>query len=214
MKRITFYLDVISPYAYLAFEALPRALQGCSYEVAYKPVLLAALLKAHGQLGPAEIRGKREWTYRQVQWTARAHGIPFEMPAAHPFNPLALLRLALACGGHGAINRYVAETVLRHVWRGGADAADPARIGALRAQLAPQRDPAGDAVKAELKASTDEALAKGVFGVPTFVADDQLFWGLDALPVLCAYLQGDTWFESAAWRGAAAVPVGVARVNR
>ena len=114
MKKITFYLDFISPYAYLAFEHLPHALQGCSYEVEYRPVLFAAFLKANGQLGPAEIPGKRDWTYRQVLWLGRQLGVPIEMPAAHPFNPLALLRLAVACGDKGAINRYVGETIFRH----------------------------------------------------------------------------------------------------
>lgn len=75
MKHIDFYLDFISPYAYLAFEALPRALQGLSHEVTYRPILFAGLLKDHGQLGPAEIGPKRDWTYRQVLWQAREHGI-------------------------------------------------------------------------------------------------------------------------------------------
>jgi hypothetical protein len=107
MKQITFYLDFISPYAYLAFERLPVALQGQSYHVVYKPVLFAGLLKHHGQLGPAEIPGKREWTYRQVLWLAREHGIALQMPAAHPFNPLQLLRLAADCGDQGLPNRWV-----------------------------------------------------------------------------------------------------------
>ena len=96
MKHINFYLDFISPYAYLAFEKLPQALAGLSYSVAYKPVLFAGFLQHHGQLGPAEIAPKRDWTYRQVQWLAHAEGIPLDMPLAHPFNPLPLLRLALA----------------------------------------------------------------------------------------------------------------------
>ena len=132
MKHITFHLDFVSPYAYLAFERLPQALEGLSYSVDYRPVLFAGFLKAHGQLGPAEIPGKREWTYRQVLWLGRTHGIPIQMPASHPFNPLALLRLALACGQGGSINRHVAETVFRHVWRGGADAGDPQRLASLR----------------------------------------------------------------------------------
>ena len=211
MKRITCYLDFISPYAYLAFEQLPQALQGLSYEIEYRPVLFAAFLKAHGQLGPAEIRGKREWTYRQVQWLGRTLGIPIEMPATHPFNPLALLRLAVACGEKGAINRYVAETVFRHVWRGGADAADAARAEQLKQALAPKRDPASEDVKAELKANTDEALARGAFGVPTLMVDDKVFWGVDALAMLRAYLEGDEWFDSPAWANAGNVPAGIAR---
>ena len=207
MKTITFWLDFISPYAYLAFEELPKALDGLSYRVEYRPVLFAGLLKHHGQLGPAEIPGKREWTYRQVLWLAHANGLPMQMPAAHPFNPLALLRLAIACGP----NRYVCETIYRHVWRGGLDAADPARLQALQQQLAPPRDPNSDEVKTALKDATAEALAAGVFGVPSLVVDDKLFWGFDSLAMLRAYLQGDSWFDSH-W-AAADVP-GVQRQRR
>ncbi|HSI52651.1 MAG TPA: 2-hydroxychromene-2-carboxylate isomerase [Ramlibacter sp.] len=205
MKQITFYLDFISPYALLAFEKLPEALQGQSYAVDFKPVLFAGLLKHHGQLGPAEIPGKREWTYRQVLWQAHTHGVPMDMPAAHPFNPLALLRLALACGSGGTANRYTCETIFRHVWRGGADAVEPQRLAALRQLLAPLRDPASDEVKAELKANTEDAIARGLFGVPAMAVDDKLFWGFDALPMLSAYLKGDAWFDGA-WEAAAARP--------
>ena len=211
MKHITFHFDVVSPYAYLAFEKLPQALQGLSYEVAYRPVLFAGFLKHHGQLGPAEIAPKRDWTYRQVLWLANAHGIPLQMPAGHPFNPLPLLRLALACGRDGLVNRYVAETVLRHVWRGGADAVETQRIDALRALLQPPRDAAGEDVKAELKANTYAAIARGLFGVPTCEVDGRLFWGFDGLPMLRAYLEGDAWFASGAWEQAAAVPAGKTR---
>ena len=197
MKHITFYLDFISPYAWLAFEKLPEALMGHSYSVSYKPLLFAALLKHHGQLGPAEIPGKREWTYRQVLWLARQNGVDLQMPAQHPFNPLGLLRLALACSEFGQPNRYVCDTIFRHVWQGGQDAADAQRLQALTAQLAPKRDPNDAQVKVHLRSNTEDALANGVFGVPTFEVDGKLFWGFDALPMLKAYLDGDAWFDSA-----------------
>ena len=211
MKHITFHFDVISPYAYLAFEKLPEALKGLSYRVDYRPVLFAGLLKHHGQLGPAEIAPKRDWTYRQVLWLANAHGIPLQLPAAHPFNPLALLRLALACGRDGLVNRFVAESVFRHAWRGGADAADAQRLAALRAQLQPQRDPASEEVKAELKSNTEAAIARGLFGVPTCEVDGRLFWGFDGLPMLRDYLEGGDWVASGAWEQAAALPTGQVR---
>lgn len=198
MKHITCYLDFISPFAWLAFEKLPDTLQGLSYQVDYKPILFAALLKHHGQLGPAEIPGKREWTYRQVLWLAKLHGVNLEMPASHPFNPLGLLRLAVACGHDGRVNRFVCERVFRHVWQGGLEAADPQRLQALTDELAPHRPVNSDAVKAELKANTDEAIAHVVFGVPTFLVDGKLFWGFDALPMLRDCLLGDDWSE-AAW---------------
>ena len=210
MKAITFYLDFISPYAYLAFETMPEALLGHSYTVTYKPVLFAALLKHHGQLGPAEIPSKREWTYRQVQWLAHKHEVALQMPASHPFNPLALLRLAVASQAQGLPNRYVCENIFHHVWQGGAEAGDAERLAALTAKLAPARNAQDADVKAQLQAHTDEAIAKGVFGVPTMEVDGKLFWGLDALPTLRAYLAGDPWFETH-WDASAHVVQGVRR---
>ena len=202
MKHIIFHLDFLSPYAYLAFEQLPEALKGISYAVTYRPVLFAGMLKHHGQLGPAEIAPKRDWTYRQVMWLAHTLNIPMQMPASHPFNPLLLLRLALACS-HAAnpafSNRFACETIFHHVWRGGAEAADPARLQVLVGILQPMREVDGDDVKAQLRRNTDEAIALGVFGVPAFVVDDRLFWGLDSLPMLSAYLHGDAWFEGPDW---------------
>ena len=211
MKTITFYLDFISPYAWLAFEAMPQALQGISHQVVHKPVLFGALLKHHGQLGPAEIPAKRDWTYRQVLWLARQQGCDLQLPATHPFNPLGLLRLAVACDADGLPNRYVCEQVFRHVWCSGEDAADAGRLAALSAQLEPARDVASAEVKQTLQAHTQAAIEAGVFGVPTFAVDDKLFWGQDALPMLRAYLQGDAWFDGPDWRAAQALPVGVRR---
>lgn len=212
MKTITFYLDFISPYAWLAFHALPQALQGISHQVVHKPVLFGAMLKHHGQLGPAEIPAKRAWTYRQVLWLAHQQGCPLQLPAAHPFNPLALLRLALACDAQGQPNRYVCEQVFHHVWcSGGQDAASPQRLEELVQKLQPSRDVADPQVKQTLQAHTQEAIARGVFGVPSWVVDDKVFWGRDALPMLSAYLRGDAWFDGTAWSAVDGTTVGVRR---
>ncbi len=211
MKHITFYLDFISPYAYLAFERLPVALQGLSYEVTYKPVLFAGMLKHYGQLGPAEITPKRTWTYRQMQWLAREHGLPLQTPASHPFNPIGLLRLALACGTDGSCNRYVAESIFRHVWTTGQEAGDDQRLALLAEQLHPARLATCDAVKAELKANTNAAIAAGIFGVPSMQVEQDVFWGLDALPMLRQRIMDDAWFASSGWRDAAGIPVGIQR---
>ncbi|MDT8998179.1 2-hydroxychromene-2-carboxylate isomerase [Paucibacter sp. APW11] len=212
MKSLRFYFDPISPYAALAFARLPEALQGLSYSVDYVPVLFAAMLKAGGQKGPAEIPAKRAWTYRQIAWAAHRLQIPLQLPAAHPFNPLPLLRLAWACAPTGQTpSRWVVERVFNHVWQGGADAADAVRLAALTQDLAPAQAPEGEPVKQALREATEAAIAQGVFGVPTIAVDDKLFWGLDALDMLAAYLRDDPWFVSAAWEAAAATPVGVQR---
>lgn len=207
MKLVTFHFDPISPFVHLAFARLPQVLEGCSYAVEYKPLLFAGLLKAHGNKGPAEIEPKRQWTFRHVHWLAQHHGIPLDTPAQHPFNPLPLLRLALAAGP----NRRVVEAVLRHVWVGGGEPGDPARLAALREQLQPARDPDADSVKDELRANTEAAVASGVFGVPTFTLEGRHFWGLDALPMLREALQGSAWFEGPAWADAAVRRPGITR---
>jgi 2-hydroxychromene-2-carboxylate isomerase len=194
---ITMYLDFISPYAYLAFETLPRYLADCQVEVRYEPILFAGLLKHHGQLGPAEIEGKRAWTYQQVLWLAREAGVRLELPARHPFNPLALLRLSHACASTAGVDRATCEALFRHVWcSGGADAEDPDRLEALIRQRQPARSITDPEVKQALITATQGAIEAGVFGVPTFAVHDRLFWGQDSLPMLRQYLQGDTWFET------------------
>ena len=212
MKPLTFWFDPISPFACLAFEHMPQALEGLSIEVTYRPILFAGLLKHWGQKGPAEIEPKRAWTFRHVNWLGAHHGIQIDTPAQHPFNPLALLRLLIACAPEGGTpNRRACELVLRHVWRGGLDANDPQRQAALARELAPLRDPASDGVKQALKDATAEALARGVFGVPTIEIDGRLFWGLDALPMVADYLRGGAWFTGPAWDREGAARVGVRR---
>jgi 2-hydroxychromene-2-carboxylate isomerase len=213
MKQITFYLDFISPYAYLAFEELPVTLMGLSYGVTYKPVFLGGLLKHNALLGPAEVPPKRNWIYRHVQWLAHSKGVRLDMPALHPFNPLALLRLAVAAKAPRSPNRYVCETIFHHVWQGGGDPTEAQRLQALTELLAPNLDPSSEEVKTLLKQHADEAIAAQVFGVPAFEVDGKVFWGLDALPMLRSYLDGDAWFTDGEadkrWNAAQHTPSGI-----
>ena len=222
LHDVLFYYDPISPYAHLAFERLPQALEGLNVAVRYRPVLFAALLQAHGQLGPAEIPGKRDWTYRQVRWLAQHHGARLDLPAAHPFNPLPLLRLGLCTAtddAPGETNRYVTELLFHHVWHGGADPLEPARLQALQLQLQdhmrqrgrPWCEPDSETVKRRLRDNTEQALASGLFGVPSMVAGGRVFWGLDALPMLRESLEGGAWFQGGDWDAAHRLPVGVQR---
>ena len=216
MKRIAFHFDLLSPYAWLAFDRLPQALEGLSVVVDYQPLLLAGLLGHWGQKGPAEIEPKRGWTYRQVAWLAHQQGTPLQLPRPHPFNPLALQRLALATAPAGGTpSRRTVELLFRHVWcREGADPNEPAALAALTTTLAPQRDPAADEVKRELRQRTDSAVAAGLFGVPTLVCDGRAFFGLDALPMLRDALDGGAWFDGPAWDQAGRQPPGLQRTPR
>lgn len=213
MHHITMHLDFVSPYAWLAFQQLPQTLAGLSYRVAYRPVLLAALLHDNGNPGPAGIPAKRVWTYRHAQWLGQHLGIPLQMPAVHPFNPLPLLRLALQTSEDGSINRYVAETLFRHVWEDGKDALAPAGLLAVQQALQPQLRTDADATaqaKQWLRSNTQQASTLGVFGVPAFEVQGQVFWGLDSLPMLRDFLDGNAWFASDAWENAKTISSGLA----
>jgi 2-hydroxychromene-2-carboxylate isomerase len=212
VKHLDFWFDPISPFAYLAFERLPQVLEGLSVDVSYRPILFAGLLQHWGQKGPAEIPPKRAWTFRHVHWLADQHGIAMQTPVQHPFNPLGALRLLLACAPEGGTpNRRACEAVLRHVWVGGMDANDPERMAALTRELAPRVAIDDAPIKQALKDATAEALARGVFGVPTIEVDGRLFWGVDGLAVLSGYLRGEAWFDGAAWAAEGAPRAGVQR---
>ena len=113
MPIADWYFDFISPFAYLQSERLHTL--GPKVSIRYRPVLFAALLEANGQRGPAEIPAKRAFTYRFCLWQAKQLGIPMRFPPEHPFNPLALLRLAIACDSSAA----AVHAIFRFVWRDG-----------------------------------------------------------------------------------------------
>jgi 2-hydroxychromene-2-carboxylate isomerase len=222
MRDIHFYFDVISPYAWLAFKALPSTLEGIAHRVHYHPVVFGAMLKHHGQLGPAELPGKRDWTYRQVMWLAKQQGTVLQMPASHPFNSLALQRMAVATSPNGEPTREVVEAIFKHVWCSGLEAADANRMAELQTHLTQwmqqsqpnfQIDIQAQEVKQKLQQQTQAAIDLGLFGVPSMVVDGQVFWGQDALPMLRAYLEGDAWFQSSDWRDVGQLPVGVRRTT-
>ena len=187
MRRADWYFDFISPFAYLQSERLPALAR--ELDIRYRPVLFAGLLGANGHKGPAEIPAKRAFTYRFVVWQARRIGIPLKFPHEHPFNPLALLRLAIACD----CRPEAVQRIFRFVWRDGrlpdlpiewAELVHDLGVADADARIA---DPE---VKAELRRNTDEAIARGVFGVPTLAIGDQLFWGVDATDMAVDYAAG------------------------
>lgn len=184
MREIDWYFDPISPYAYLALHELaslpPLA------RVRMRPVLFAGLLAHWDNIGPAEIVPKRAWTYRFCAWQAMQKGIPFVCPASHPFNPLPWLRLATALAGdHAAVRR-----IFEAIWTTGEEAGDPTRAHALARELGVDPDSLGDpAIKERLRAETDAAAARGVFGVPSLVIDEEVFWGADAMGFAHAFLE-------------------------
>jgi len=205
---VSWVFDVISPFAYLGFRDLARLPD--QVQLRFVPVLFAGMLSHFGQRGPAEIPGKRRFTYRFVLWRARRLGLPISFPPAHPFNPLAALRLVIAAGS----DRRAAGAVLNAAFRDGRDLSDPAVIAELARELGvvdPQRAVADPAVKQRLRENTEWAISLGVFGVPTLVIGRELFWGHDAFEMGLEYLRDRSAFEDPQMAAVDSLPVGVER---
>ena len=203
------YFDFISPFAYLQ---LPRVLALRErVELVPVPIVFGALLAHHGQLGPAEIPSKRAFTYRFVQWQAERAGIALRFPPAHPFNPLAALRLCIAAGaGWDAVARLFA-----HIWRDGESGIDAVGLAPVAQALGldPAAAIADSGVKARLRANTEAAIAAGVFGVPTIAAAGETFWGLDATPMFEQWLGDPGLFERGDYARLATLPEGASRTR-
>lgn len=205
------YFDLVSPFAYLQLQTFDRV----SLPVALtpKPVLLGAILQHWGLVGPAEITPKRLHTYRMCQWTADSRGVPFRMPERHPFNPLKALRLLAAIGPDMASVRKAFDFVFVQGGAPDTDVGLAALFEALGLEGAVADYVDDPAAKDRLRANTDEAIARGVFGVPTVHVAGENFWGDDATGMLAAFLENRKLFTSAEMARLAELPVGVQRVR-
>jgi 2-hydroxychromene-2-carboxylate isomerase len=211
MPSADWYFDFVSPFAYLQSEQLATLAPRLS--VRYRPVLFAGLLDASGQKGPAEIAAKRTFTYRFVVWQAKRLGVPLKFPPEHPFNPLPLLRLALACDCEAqAVTR-----IFRFVWRDGRLPDLPIEWADLTHDLGVRdgaaRIAAAD-VKDALRRNTEEAVERGVFGVPTLAIGGELFWGADATAMAADYVAAGCRFDDPEYARVAKLPVGAARRDK
>lgn len=205
--RIAWYFDFISPFAYLHWQKVKRLMEERPVEPV--PILFAAILNALGQKGPAEIPGKREFTYRHVLWQARREGIPLRAPPAHPFNPIPALRLCIAAGNTPA----AIDAIYDLIWAQGRAGDSTQALQPVMRQLgvAPEAIDS-DAVKQALRANTDAALAVGVFGVPTLAVDDALFWGNDVHDFALQAMADPGLLQDPEMRRVNNLPVGVSRI--
>jgi 2-hydroxychromene-2-carboxylate isomerase len=198
------YFDFISPFSYLHWQkvkALPES-------VTPVPIVFGSVLAACGQKGPAEIPGKREFTYRHVLWQARQEGVQLRFPPTHPFNPLTALRLCIAAGSTVA----AVDALFDWRWKQGNAGDSIEALAPVAAALG--IDPAmaqDETVKAQLRANTEAAIAASVYGVPTLAFDGQLFWGNDAHDFAIAALRNPEVLADAEMQRVGTLPVGVRR---
>lgn len=216
---LRFYFDYLSPYAYLGWTQIHTLAARHGREVVPVPIVLAALLNAHGHKGPAEIPPKRLWVYKNVVRLAHRLGLPLVPPPAHPFNPLLALRATTAV--EGAAQKQLIDVLFTATWGGGPGVADAATVARVLTEAGLDAAAilawAGSAeAKQRLRADTEAALALGVFGVPSVGVSradggEEIFWGYDAFLDVEEHLEGRDPVSAelvARWQG---LPVGAER---
>lgn len=191
MKKISFYFDFLSPFSYFAHAKLKEF----KTEIDYKPVALGPLLNHWGIKGPGEVTPKREFLLKQCLRYSTLNKIPFTTPKTHPFNSLYALRFALKSTA-GDLQPKVIDTLWTAGWQKRIDMGEPDEIiQALNDAGLPGNDlyekSFSREAKQELKANIQEAISHGVWGVPSFVYEGELFWGNDSINDLMRFIEGN-----------------------
>jgi 2-hydroxychromene-2-carboxylate isomerase len=192
-RVLRFHFDYISPYSYLAWQQVGVVARKHDLRLEPKPTLLAALLNHHGHKGPGEILPKRIYMFKDCARAAAQLGVPFVPVHSHPFNPLASLRATLLDMDDETREQLVTK-LFYATWAERRDVSSAEVVAEVCADagvpnaLERIRDPQA---KRRLLDASHEAIELGVFGVPTMIVDDELFWGTDSFPHLERYLAGE-----------------------
>jgi len=189
-KTVEFIFDFGSPNAYLAWHAIQPILARTGAALDVTPCLLGGIFKLTGNQAPwmsyANVKGKLDYERLEMTRFISLHGLSkFKMNPHFPVNTLILMRGAIAAKQGGVLEPYV-KAGLTAMWEDGDNMSDPAVFAAVMTKagldgaglLAAAQDPA---VKSKLADNTDRAVARGVFGVPTFFVEDDMFFGKDRL---------------------------------
>lgn len=199
-RTIRFYFDDESPNAYLAWTQLPSLAAKYGAAIEAVPVLYAGLLDAHGQLGPGELPAKGFWMTKNIARKAALRGVPLNPPPFFPFNPLLALRMSLLPLEAGK-RRALIDRLFEAVWVRRLHVSDSIVVEQIAndlglpgaALIAQAQSPE---IKTRLRQQTDDAISRGVFGVPSMEVGDELFWGYDDFPYLDSFLSGTDPLDS------------------
>jgi 2-hydroxychromene-2-carboxylate isomerase len=185
LKRLEFFFDFGSPTTYLAYTQMPVISQRTGAEIVYRPMLLGGVFKATGNQSPALIKAKSKWMDGDLKAFARRYGVPYARNPHFPVNTIMLMRGAVAMQREGRLAPY-ADAIFHAMWVEPQNLNEPQIVGSVLAnagfepkQMLSAIEDQG--VKDELRANTEEAVSRGVFGSPSFFVGDKLFFGQDRL---------------------------------
>lgn len=185
MASVEFFFDVGSPTAYLAHTQLPGIATRTGAEIRYRPILLGGVFKATGNRAPGEVMAKGSYMLRDLERYAARYGVPYAHNPNFPINTILMMRGAVGAQRLGLLPPYL-DAIFSGMWIERAPMQDPQEIGRRLAaagidlaRLLPLTE--DQSVKDELRANTEEAVARGVFGAPTFFVGNEMFFGQDRL---------------------------------
>lgn len=209
MKKVDWYFDFISPFAYLQFSQFKRFENDLSITI--HPVVFGALLKHWGQLGPAEIVPKRIFTYRFFKWKAARLGIEYTMPPSHPFNPLPALLSCIAGNSTYEVTKEIFDIIYKQGEQPDQKEGREKLETLLNKYPSEYSELDESALKKILRTNTSRAIENGVFGVPTFVVDQQIFWGGDSSDMMLDFIKNPELFSSEEMQRVSSMPMGLIR---
>lgn len=187
MAQVEFFFDLVSPYSYLAHYELQKIVARHKADIIWRPVLLGAILKETGNIAPIQVPAKGRYMLHDLQKWAAHYQLPFQMNPFFPINTVQLMRGALVMQqeGQAAFLHYL-DTVYKAMFVAPRNLNDPQEVIATLqdAGLDPalmQKRMAEDEIKNKLRAETEEAVARGVFGAPTFFVNNEMYWGQDRI---------------------------------
>jgi 2-hydroxychromene-2-carboxylate isomerase len=190
MRKLEFWYDFASTYSYLSAMRIEQMARSAGAEIVYRPFLLGPIFKAFGwTTSPFRLfPQKGQYMVRDITRIADERGIAFQLPEAFPANSLQAARLALVAEEAGCIAAFTRKVFEAEFAKRG-DIADAGVLAAIADGLGLDMGRSSDAaIKERLRAQTERAAALGVFGAPTFIADDgELFWGDDRLEQALAW---------------------------
>lgn len=194
-KSVEFYFDFGSPTTYLAWTQLPAICAAADAELVYKPMLLGGVFQATGNASPITIPSKGRFMLQDLQRFARRYQVPMQFNPHFPINTLGLMRGAVAVQLRlpERFDAYV-TAIFQAMWVDALNLGDPVVLGTVLAKAGfdPQQLlvlSAEQTVKDQLKATTEEAVKRGVFGAPSMFVGNELFFGQDRLDFVAEALQ-------------------------
>ena len=209
LKKVDWYFDFISPFAYLQFSQFKQF--AGELDITIHPILFGALLKHWGQLGPAEIVPKRVFTYRFFKWKADRMGVEYIMPPSHPFNPLPALLSCIAGNSTFEVTQEIFNIIYKQGWQ--PDQKEGiVKLEAIASKHTSHHSNLDEkSLKKILRSNTSKAIKNGVFGVPTFVVEGQVFWGGDASDMMLDFIKNPGLFSSEEMKRISSMPMGLIR---